>query len=90
MVAVAGGLAWLALGYLAVFSGGAPFLRATAWSLTGGAEWARTGLRITEPLTLPFVRHLVDGALAGTIVLTASFHASASRRPVPVWPRLSL
>ncbi len=72
VVAVAGGLAWLAIGYLAV----SVLLRVvlgTASSITGGAAWARTGLRVTEPLTLPFVRHLVDGALAGTIVLTASF-----------------
>ena len=72
VVAVAGALAWLAIGYLAV----SVLLRValgTASSITGGAAWARTGLRVTEPLTLPFVRHLVDGALAGTIVLTASF-----------------
>ncbi|MCC7365292.1 MAG: LysM peptidoglycan-binding domain-containing protein [Dehalococcoidia bacterium] len=72
VVAVAGGLAWLAIGYLAI----SVLLRVvlgTASSITGGAAWARTGLRVTEPLTLPFVRHLVDGALAGTIVLTASF-----------------
>ncbi len=72
VVAVAGGLAWLAIGYLAV----SVLLRlvlGTASSITGGAAWARAGLRVTEPLTLPFVRHLVDGALAGTIVLTASF-----------------
>lgn len=64
-------LAWLAIGYLAV----SVLLRralGTASSITGGAAWARTGLRVTEPLTLPFVRHLVDGALAGTIVLTAA------------------
>ncbi|MEZ4479914.1 MAG: LysM peptidoglycan-binding domain-containing protein [Dehalococcoidia bacterium] len=72
VVAVAGGLAWLAIGYL----GASVVLRlllGTASSITGGAAWARTGLRVTEPLTLPLVRHLVDGALAGTIVLTASF-----------------
>jgi DNA-binding SARP family transcriptional activator len=72
VVAVAGGLAWLALGYLAVSTLARLVLGAAA-SVTGGAAWARTGLRVTEPLTLPFVRHLVDGALAGTIVLTASF-----------------
>jgi hypothetical protein len=80
VVAVAGGLAWLALGYPAV-SVVLRLLLSTALSITVGAAWARTGLRITEPLTLPFVRHLVDGALAGTIVLTASFQpglASAS------------
>lgn len=69
---VAGGAAWLAIGYLAA-SLALRLLLGTASSITGGAAWARTGLRITEPLTLPFVRHLVDGALAGTIVLTASF-----------------
>ena len=72
VVAVAAGLAWLALGYLTV-TVVLRLLLGTAASITGGAAWARTGLRITEPLTLPFVRHLVDGALAGTIVLTASF-----------------
>lgn len=72
VVAVAGGLAWLAIGYLAV-SVLFRVVLGTASSITGGAAWARTGLRVTEPLTLPFVRHLVDGALAGTIVLTASF-----------------
>lgn len=72
VVAVAGGLAWLALGYLAVSTLARLVLGAAA-SVTGGAAWARTGLRVTEPLTLPFVRHLVDGALAGAIVLTASF-----------------
>ncbi|MBI2765422.1 MAG: LysM peptidoglycan-binding domain-containing protein [Chloroflexi bacterium] len=72
MATVAGGVAWLAIGYLAA-SLALRLLLGTASSITGGAAWARTGLRITEPLTLPFVRHLVDGALAGTIVLTASF-----------------
>ncbi len=72
VVAVAGSLAWLALGYLAV-SVVLRVVLGTASSVTGGAAWARTGLRITEPLTLPLVRHMVDGALAGTIVLTASF-----------------
>ncbi len=72
VVAVAGGLAWLAIGYLAV-SVALRLGLGTASSITGGAAWARTGLRVTEPLTVPFVRHLVDGALAGTIVLTASF-----------------
>jgi len=75
VVAVGGGLAWLAIGYL----GSSVVLRlvlGTASSITGGAAWARTGLRVTEPLTLPFVRHLVDGALAGTILITASFQPS--------------
>ncbi|MCC6433729.1 MAG: LysM peptidoglycan-binding domain-containing protein, partial [Acidimicrobiales bacterium] len=72
VVALAGGLAWLAIGYLA-FSVLLRMVLGTASSITGGADWARAGLRVTEPLTLPFVRHLVDGALAGTIVLTASF-----------------
>ncbi|MGE5595693.1 MAG: LysM peptidoglycan-binding domain-containing protein, partial [Hyphomicrobiales bacterium] len=80
VVAVVGGFGWLAIGYLAI-SVGLRLVLGTASSITGGAKWARAGLRITEPLTLPFVRHLVDGALAGTIVLTASFQpglASAS------------
>ena len=75
VVAVAGGLAWLAVAYLAV-SVVLRLLLGTASVFTGGAGWARGGLRITEPLTLPFVRHLVDGALAGTIVLTATFQPS--------------
>lgn len=75
VVAVAGGLVWLALAYLVV-SVAARILLGAASSIPGGAVWARSGLRITEPLTLPFVRHLVDGALAGTIVLTASLQPS--------------
>ncbi|MBN9492553.1 LysM peptidoglycan-binding domain-containing protein [bacterium] len=88
VVAVAGGLAWLALAYLTL-SIATRLALGFASSVTGGAPWTRTGLRVTEPLTIPLVRRMVDGALAGTIVLTASLQPSlADAHSSPAEPRV--
>ncbi|MBA4179613.1 MAG: hypothetical protein C0506_03400 [Anaerolinea sp.] len=92
-ITVASGIAWLALLYLGL----SIIVRlglGLAASLTGQARWTLAGLRITAPLTLPFVRRVVDGALAGVIVINASLHAPLSPAAVtadvtavaaPVW-----
>jgi hypothetical protein len=76
-ITVAAGIAWLALSYLGLTIA----VRLVLWlaaSLTGQARWTMAGLDITAPLTLPFVRRIVDTALAGAIVANASFLAPLS------------
>jgi len=68
LIAVAAALAWLIIAYLAITIG----LRAlalTADRATRGARWARAALRITNLITVPAVRRVVDGSIAGTLLL---------------------
>lgn len=63
-------IAWLVLAYLALTIG----LRSIvvlADRVTGGARWARTGLSMTNLITLPAVRRLVDGGVGGTLLVTS-------------------
>ena len=75
LIAAAAAAAWLVLGYLA-FSVGLRLLLLLASRLSGGARWARTGLRLSHLITLPAVRRLVDGGVAGTLL-------AASWLPLP-------
>lgn len=74
VIAVVAAIGWLILGYL-MLSVALRLVFGIAVAVTGGAAWARAGLRVTTPMTIPFVRRMVDGALAGTIFMTATFHA---------------
>ena len=74
---VATGLGWLALGYLALTLA----LRVASQMLTrltDGAAWTRVALRLSDIVTLPVVRRIMDGALAGTIVLAVWFRGDSA------------
>ena len=75
LVAAAAALAWLVLAYLAL-SVGLRLALLLAGRLSGGARWARTGLRLSNLVTIPAVRRLVDGGVAGTLL-------AASWLPLP-------
>ncbi len=77
VITVATGIAWLVLAYL-LLSIVVRLALGLAAVLTGQAAWVRSGLHVTAPLTLPFVRRVVDGALAGTILLSATFHTPSA------------
>ncbi len=68
LIAVATAIAWLLLGYLAVTIG-LRALAVTADRATRGARWARAALRVTNLITVPAVRRIVDGGIAGTLLL---------------------
>ena len=77
-------IAWVLLGYLALTTALRAVLIA-AERLTGGARWARTALRFSNLITLPAVRRIVDGGVAGTFLmssfLAAPSHALAATDP---------
>ena len=75
LAATAATVAWLVLGYLAI-SVGARLLALLATGVTGGARWARAGLRLSNLVTIPSVRRLIDGGVAGTLL-------AASWLPLP-------
>ncbi len=77
VITVTTGIAWLVIAYL-LMSIVVRLGLGLAAMLTGQAAWARNGLRITAPLTLPLVRRVVDGALAGTILFSATFHTPSA------------
>ncbi len=85
VITVTTGIAWLVVTYLLLSIVGRLAFGLAA-VLTDQAAWARAGLRVTAPLTLPLVRRVVDGALAGTILVSATFHtpsaAFASAAPI--------
>ncbi|MBE0611103.1 MAG: LysM peptidoglycan-binding domain-containing protein [Dehalococcoidia bacterium] len=85
VITVTTGIAWLVVAYL-LLSILLRLVFGLAAVLTDQAAWARRGLRVTAPLTLPLVRRVVDGALAGTILVSATFHtpsaAFASAAPI--------
>ncbi|MGE3073900.1 MAG: BTAD domain-containing putative transcriptional regulator [Dehalococcoidia bacterium] len=71
------GIAWVVVAYL-LLSIVVRLALGLAGLLTGQSAWVRSGLRITAPLTLPIVRRVVDGALAGTILFSATFHTPSA------------
>ncbi len=88
VITVTAGIAWLVVAYL-LLSIAVRLALALAAVLTGQAAWVRSGLRVTAPLTLPFVRRVVDGALAGTILLSATFHTPSAAFASPAAIRAS-
>lgn len=77
VITVTTGVAWLVVAYL-LLSIVLRLAFGLAAVFTDQAAWARGGLRVTAPLTLPLVRRVVDGALAGTILLSATFHTPSA------------
>ncbi len=75
VVAATAALAWLMLAYLAL-SVGLRLALLLAGRLSGGARWARTALRLSNLVTIPAVRRLVDGGVGGTLL-------AASWLPLP-------
>ncbi len=76
LIAMAAALAWLVLGYLAV----TVTLRCAALAAdraTRGARWARVALRLTNLITVPAVRRIVDGGVAGTLLMASWMPATA-------------
>src|SRR3990172_2791924 len=74
VIEVAKGLGWLALAYLALTMA----LRVTGQALVGvtdGAAWARASLHMSDAVTIPVVRRIVDGAVAGALVLAVWLRA---------------
>lgn len=81
-ITVTTGIAWVVVAYL-LLSIVVRVALGLAGLLTGQAAWVRSGLRITAPLTLPIVRRVVDGALAGTILFSAMFHTPSAAYASP-------
>ncbi|MGE0600565.1 MAG: BTAD domain-containing putative transcriptional regulator [Dehalococcoidia bacterium] len=77
VITVTTGIAWLVVAYL-LLSIVLRLAFGLAAVLTDQAAWARGGLRVTAPLTLPLVRRVVDGALAGTILVSATLQAPSA------------
>ena len=77
VITVTTGIAWLVVAYL-LLSIIVRLAFNLAAVLTDQAAWARGGLRVTAPLTLPIVRRVVDGALAGTIIVSATLHTPSA------------
>lgn len=75
IVLLATTIAWLALSYLALTLV-LRLLVGLADALTGGAAWTRTALSLTNLVTLPAVRRAVDGAVAGTLLVTSCLPAA--------------
>jgi len=76
VIYVATSIGWLALGYLALTIA----LRLVAQSLarlTDGATWAQGTLTLSDVVTLPAVRRIVDGAVAGSLFLSVWLRPSA-------------
>ena len=77
VIDIAAGVGWLALGYLALTVA----LRLAAQTLarlTDGATWARAALGLSDIVTLPVVRRIVDGAVAGSLFLSVWLRPSAA------------
>ncbi len=86
LLAAAAWLCWLLLGYLAL----AVLLRLCALAAaraSGGASWARSGLRLSALVTIPAVRRAVDSGFGGAL-LAASWLPlpEAAAEPVPPPP----
>lgn len=77
VITVTIGIAWLVVSYL-LLSIAVRLAFNLAAVLTDQAAWASGGLRFTAPLTLPIVRRVVDGALAGTILVSATLHTPSA------------
>lgn len=71
VIATAAAACWLLLAYLAL-SVGLRLAVLAAARISGGARWARTGLRLSTLVTIPAVRRLVDGGV-GSALLAASW-----------------
>jgi len=71
LIAVGTAVAWMLLAYLALTATLRAILIA-AVRATGGARWARTALRFSRLITIPAIRRMVDGGVAGVLLLSTS------------------
>lgn len=81
VITIAATIGWLALGYLAL----TVLLRllvAAAERLLGAPRWLGGAARASDLITLPLVRHIVDGAVAGTLLLATALPSAAAARAV--------
>ena len=86
LAAGAAAAAWLLLGYLAL-SVALRVLALAGARASGGAAWARAGLRLSTLVTIPAVRRLVDSGVGGAL-LAASWlplAPAAAYEPAPVY-----
>ncbi len=67
---VAGAVGWLALAYLSI-TVALRTLCEIAAQAADGAVWGRAALRFSDLITLPPVRRIVDGSLAGVLLVAA-------------------
>jgi len=67
VISVVASLGWLALAYLAPAIAMRTVARALV-SLSDGAGWARSAFRLSNFVTIPVVRRIVDGGLAGIVI----------------------
>ncbi len=77
VIYIATALGWLALGYLGLTVALRVVLGA-ADRLTDGSAWARAALSLSDLVTLPAIRRIVEGALAGVIFLAIWLRTSAA------------
>lgn len=81
VITIAATIGWLALGYLALTI----LLRllvAAAERVLGAPRWLRGAARASDLITLPLVRHIVDGAVTGTLLLATVLPSAATARAV--------
>jgi hypothetical protein len=87
VIAGAATFAWLVLGYLAI-TVGVRLLLLLADRISRGAGWAQTGLQLSNLITIPAVRRVVDGGMAGTLLVLSwlphSTRIGAAAAPVAV------
>ncbi len=76
LVTLAAVIAWLLLGYVAATTVVRAALLA-ARALTGGAGWVRGGLWLSELVTVPAIRRVVDGGVAGVLLLAGGLSVPA-------------
>ena len=84
IAAGAAAAAWLLLGYLAL-SVALRLMALLAARSSGGAAWARAGLRLSTLVTIPAVRRLVDSGVGGAL-LAASWLPLAPGAPPGQYP----
>ncbi|MDI6872308.1 MAG: LysM peptidoglycan-binding domain-containing protein [Bacillota bacterium] len=77
VISIAASVGWLALGYLAFTVALRLAVHALA-RLTDGAAWARAALGLSDIVTLPIVCRIVDGAVAGSLLLSVWLRSSVA------------
>lgn len=91
VIAVTTTVAWCLLGYLALTIG-LRLIATLADRMTGGTRWTRAGLRLSTLVTIPAIRRIVDGGVAGALLLatmTPTRGAFAAESAAPPPPAIS-
>ena len=84
VIAASTTVAWLVLAYLGL-TVGLRLVIAGALRISGGARWARAAMTLSNLVTIPAVRRVVDGGVAGTLLL-ASWTQAPARTALAVEP----